>query len=95
MIKISVTFPSGEGTTFDHRYYSVTHAPRCVSTWNPVKAAVEKGIGAPNVAGAHLYYETMEAFPASLGAVGTADVMADVANYTHIVPVMQVSDVVS
>ena len=93
MIKVSVTYPSGEGTTFDHDYYSAKHVPLCVSTWNPVKAEVEKGINGPNVAGVHFYYETMEAFQASLGAAGTADVMADVANYTNIAPVMQVSEV--
>ena len=95
MIKVSVTYPSGEGTTFDHDYYSGTHVPLCVSTWNPVKTEVEKGINGPNVAGVHFYYESMEAFQGALGAAGTADVMADVANYTNIAPVMQVSEVVS
>ena len=37
----------------------------------------------------------MEAFHGALGAAGTAEVMADVANYTNIAPVMQVSEVVS
>ena len=41
MIKVSVTYPSGEGSTFDHDYYSATHVPLCVSTWSPVKSEVE------------------------------------------------------
>ena len=95
MIKVSVTYPSGEGTTFDHDYYAATHVPLCVSTWSPVRTEVEKGINGPNVAGVHFYYESMEACQGALGAAGTADVMADVANYTNIAPVMQVSEVVS
>ena len=95
MIKVSVTYPSGEGTTFDHEYYSATHVPLCLSTWSPLKSEVEKGVSGPNVAGVHFYFETMEAFQGALGAAGTADVMADVANYTNIQPVMQVSEVVS
>ena len=95
MIKVSVTYPSGEGTTFDHDYYAATHVPLCLSAWSPVKSVVEKGIDGPNVAGVHFYFESMEAFHGALGAAGTAEVMADVANYTNIAPVMQVSEVVS
>ncbi|MGB8859112.1 MAG: EthD family reductase [Ilumatobacteraceae bacterium] len=95
MIKVSVTYPSGEGTTFDHDYYATTHLPLCVSTWNPVKSEAEKGINGPNVAGVHFYFESMESFQGAFGAAGTADVMADVANYTNIAPVMQISEVVS
>jgi hypothetical protein len=36
----------------------------------------------------------MDAFNAALGAPLTGDVMADVANYTNIAPVMQISEVV-
>jgi uncharacterized protein (TIGR02118 family) len=37
----------------------------------------------------------MEAFGAAMGSPKTAEIMADVANYTNIVPVMQISEVVS
>jgi len=95
MIKVSVTYPSGEGTTFDHDYYANSHVPLCLSTWSPLKSEVDKGINGPNVAGVHFYFDSMEAFQGALGAAGTAEVMADVANYTNIAPVMQVSEVVS
>jgi len=36
----------------------------------------------------------MEALGAAMGAAGTGDVLADVANYTTITPVMQTSEVV-
>ncbi len=94
MIKVSVTYPSGEDTTFDHDYYANSHVPLCLTTWNPVKSEIDKGIDGPNVAGVHFYFETMDAFQAALGATGTGEVMADVANYTNIQPVMQVSEIV-
>ena len=94
MIKVSVTYPSGEDTTFDHDYYANSHVPLCLTTWNPVKSEIDKGINGPNVAGVHFYFETMDAFQAALGATGTGEVMVDVANYTNIQPVMQVSEIV-
>jgi len=94
MIKVSVTYPSGEGTTFDHDYYSATHVPLAASAWSPLKTEIDKGIDGPNVAAVHFYFETVEAFHAGLGSPKTADVMADVVNYTNITPVMQVSEIV-
>ena len=52
MIKASVFYPNGEGTTFDHDYYKATHVPMCVEAWSPLKAEIDKGLdGQPN---AHL-----------------------------------------
>jgi uncharacterized protein (TIGR02118 family) len=95
MIKMSVTYPSGEGTTFDHKYYATTHVPMCNSTFNPTKTEIDKGIDGPNVAGVHFYFDSMEAFQAAVGSPKMGDVIADVANYTNIAPVMQISEVVS
>lgn len=94
MIKVSVTYPSGEGSTFDHDYYASTHVPLAASAWNPVKTEIDKGINGPNVAAVHFYFDSMEAFQGALGSPKTADVMADVANYTNIQPAMQVSEIV-
>ena len=95
MIKVSVTYPSGEGTTFDHDYYANSHVPLAAAAWSPLKSEIDKGINGPNVAAVHFYFDSMDTFQAALGAPGTAGVMADVANYTNIAPVMQVSEVVS
>jgi uncharacterized protein (TIGR02118 family) len=94
MIKLSVSYPSGDGTTFDHDYYAGTHVPLCNSTFSPAKTEIDKGIDGPNVAGVHFYFDSMEAMQAALGSPNVAEVMADVANYTNIAPVMQVSEVV-
>ena len=95
MIKLSVSYPKGEGTTFDHKYYAATHIPLCNSTFNPAKTEVEKGIDGPSVAGVTFYFDSMEAMQDALGSPQMADVMADIPNYTNIAPVMQVSEVVS
>lgn len=95
MIKLSVSYPSGDGATFDHDYYAATHVPLCNTTFSPVKTEIDKGIDGPNVAGVHFYFDSMEAFQGAMASPQMADVMADVANYTNIAPVMQISEVVS
>ena len=95
MIKLSVSYPKGEGATFDHDYYAASHVPLCNSTFSPSKTEIDKGIDGPNVAGVHFYFDSMEAMQTALANPKMGDVMADVANYTNIAPVMQVSEVVA
>jgi len=94
MIRVTVTYPVTEGASFDHDYYRSTHVPLAVKAWNPVRTEVDKGVNGPNVAAVHMVFESMEAFQAGLGSPATADVMADVANYTTITPEMQISEIV-
>jgi len=95
MIKLTVSYPKGEGATFHHDYSSGTHVPLCNSTFQPAKTEIEKGIDGPNVAGVVFYFDSMDALQGALGSPQIGDVMADVANYTNIAPVMQISEVVS
>ena len=94
MIKLTVSYPSGEGTTFDHDYYAASHIPLCNSTFNPVRTEVEKGIDGPSVAGVVFYFDSMDALQGALNGPKTADVLADIPNYTNIAPVMQISEIV-
>jgi len=94
MIKLTVSYPSGEGTTFDHDYYAQSHIPMCNSTFAPVKTEIEKGINGPNVAAVSFYFASMDAMQSALSSPGMGEVMADVANYTNVAPVMQVSELV-
>ena len=94
MIKLTVSYPNGEGTTFDHDYYAASHVPLCNAVFSPTKTEVEKGVDGPNAAGVAFYFESMEAMQAAFGNPKMGDVMADVANYTNIAPVMQVSEIV-
>ena len=54
----------------------------------------DKGVDGPYVAAVHFTFESLDAMGAAMGAPGTADVMADVANYTTIQPVLQTSEIV-
>ena len=94
MIRLSVLYPQSDGATFDHDYYRDTHVPLAVQTWGLVGAEIDKGIDGPYVAAVHFTFESMDALGAAMGAPGTADVMADVANYTTIAPVLQTSEIV-
>jgi len=94
MIRLSVFYPSTEGATFDHDYYRNTHIPLAVKTWGLAGAEIDKGIDGPNVAAVHFKFESVEAMGAAMAAEGTADVMADVPNYTSIQPVLQTSEIV-
>jgi uncharacterized protein (TIGR02118 family) len=95
MIRFSVFYPTTEGATFDHDYYANKHVPLAEKTWGVSGAQIDKGINGPYVAAVHFTFESAEAMGAAMGSPGTADVMADVANYTTISPVVQTSEIVS
>jgi uncharacterized protein (TIGR02118 family) len=95
MIRLSVFYPSTDGATFDHDYYRDTHVPLACSTWGLDGAEIDKGVDGPYVAAVHFRFESMEAMGAAMSAEGTGAVMADVANYTSIQPVLQTSEIVS
>jgi uncharacterized protein (TIGR02118 family) len=95
MIRLSVFYPSTEGATFDHDYYRDKHVPLCIKTWGLSGAEIDKGVDGPNVAAVHFKFESLAALQAAMGAEGTGDVRADVANYTSIAPVLQTSEIVN
>ena len=43
----------------------------------------------------HFEFESLDAMGTAMGVEGTGDVMADMANYTDIAPVLQTSEIVS
>jgi len=94
MIRMSVFYPTTEGATFDHDYYRDQHVPLAVKTWGVEKFEIDKGVNGPYVAAVHFMFDSPDALAAAMGAAGTADVLADVANYTTIAPVLQTSEIV-
>jgi uncharacterized protein (TIGR02118 family) len=94
MIRLTVSYPTTEGATFDHDYYRTTHVPLAVKTWGLDGAEIDKGIDGPNVAAVHFKFESLDALGAAMALAGTGDVLADVANYTTIAPVLQTSEIV-
>ena len=94
MIRMSVYYPATEGATFDHDYYQNNHVPLAVKTWGVDGAEIDKGIDGPYVAAVHFKFASPEALAAAMGSPETMNVLADVANYTSIGPVIQTSEIV-
>jgi uncharacterized protein (TIGR02118 family) len=94
MIRLSVHYPATDGATFDHDYYRDSHVPLCVQTWGLDGAEIDRGVNGPYVAAVHFRFDSLDALNAAMGAPGTAAVLADVANYTTIQPVLQTSEIV-
>jgi len=93
-IRLSVFYPSTEGATFDHDYYRDKHVPLAAKTWGLDGAEIDKGIDGPYVAAVHFRFDSQEALAAALASEGSGEVLADVANYTTIAPVLQTSEIV-
>jgi uncharacterized protein (TIGR02118 family) len=101
MIKVSVLYPSGAGSTFDMDYYLNRHIPMVLAKLGQAckSAAVEQGLGgvtpgsppAFNAMG-HLYFDSVEAFQAAFGP-HAGEIMGDIHNYTNVQPTIQVSEV--
>jgi uncharacterized protein (TIGR02118 family) len=94
MIKLSVLYPMIEGAIFDHDYYRDHHVPLAVRTWGLEGAEIDKGVDGPYVAAVHFRFESVEAMTAAMSVDGSKDVTADVARYTTITPVRQISEIV-
>ena len=92
MIRFSVLYPTTEGATFDHDYYRDTHVPLAVSAWGLQEAEIDRGIDGPYVAAVHMKFDSLDAMGEALASPGTADVMADVAKFTTITSVLQISE---
>ena len=95
MIRLSVFYPTTEGATFDHDYYKNSHVPLCCKTWGLKDAEIDKGLNGPYVAAVHFSFDSLDALQKAMTAEGMPQIMADVANYTTIQPVMQTSEIVS
>lgn len=101
MIKVSVFYPYSAGAAFDMNYYVTKHMPMVRQKLGGAckGVAVEQGVGggAPGapptyIAMGHLLFDSAEAFQKAF-APHAGEFMADVANYTKIQPLIQVSDV--
>ena len=92
MIRFSVLYPTTEGATFDHDYYRDTHVPLALRAWGLQEAEIDRGIDGPYIAAVHMKFDSLDAMGEALASPGTADVMADVAKFTTITSVLQISE---
>ena len=92
MIKVSVMYSKGDDVNFDMEYYKTAHMAIVDRTMKPARWDIDSGVDGPYVAVGNLYFESMEAFQAGVGAAGEA--MADIPNFTNAENAMQVSEIV-
>lgn len=101
MVKVSVLYPGGDGSTFNMDYYLNHHVPMVRAKLGTAckSAAVEQGLGGATASSppafsamGHLYFDSVEAFQAAFGPHAAA-IMADIPNYTNVQPTIQVSEV--
>jgi uncharacterized protein (TIGR02118 family) len=102
VIRVSVMYPNAEGAKFDIIYYRDKHMPMVKRLMGDYcrHYSVDKGLSggtpgeaAPYIAMAHIFCDSVEAFQAGFGP-HTAEIMGDVANYTNLTPMIQISEIV-
>jgi uncharacterized protein (TIGR02118 family) len=102
MIKVSVMYPNKPGARFDHVYYRDKHMHLMKARLGAACLfyTVDKGLagGGPGepatyVGMCHIYFDSVESFQGAFGP-HAQEIMGDVANYTDLSPVIQVSEVV-
>ena len=101
MIKVTLLYANGDGKTFDMDYYADKHMPMVASLLgNAMKGfAIDKGIAGrttdeavPYLAIGYLYFEKLSDYHDSFGP-NAEKIRSDIPNYTNIIPVVQISEV--
>jgi uncharacterized protein (TIGR02118 family) len=101
MITVNVLYPNKDGAKFDMGYYLSSHIPMVKKVLGSALkgVVVEQGLGggAPGTKAefstlCHLRFDSVEAFQAAFGPHASA-IQADIANYSSVPPIIQVSDV--
>jgi uncharacterized protein (TIGR02118 family) len=101
LIKFSVLYPNQPGKHFDMAYYCAKHMPMVKRLLGAavLDAGAEEGVAgltpgseAPFVAIGILYLESVAAFEKAFAA-HSAEILADIANFTNIEPMAQISEV--
>ena len=102
MIKVNVMYPYSEGARFDHAYYRDRHMPMVKARLGSACSyyTIDKGLAgrAPGstpafVAMCAFICDSAEGYEAAMQE-HRAEILRDLANYTDIAPVIQVSEVV-
>lgn len=102
LIKVSVMYPFAEGKTFDMTYYETKHMPMVAGYLgaNLVKYTIEKGLasGSPNaplpfMAIGTFYIKSLSEYQAAI-TPNIDTIRKDFVNYTNVIPVILVSEVV-
>jgi uncharacterized protein (TIGR02118 family) len=101
MIKVSVLYPNNPGAKFDMAYYTSKHMPmvqrkigaacKGIAAEQGVSGA-EPGSKPAYIAIGHLLFDSVASFQSGFGP-HSAEILADIPNYTNTQPVVQISDI--
>lgn len=94
MFQYSVYYPKTAGASFDHDYYRDHHVPMVTKIFGLDSAVIERGVDGPHEAACHFLFATREDCDAAFERAAEAGVSDDIKNYTSIVPVRQLSEVI-
>jgi uncharacterized protein (TIGR02118 family) len=102
MIRLSVMYPNGNGSSFDWDYYTTTHfdlVKKYLAKRGLLKTEVDRGVSgfppgspAPYHAIGHLFFSTLEELANALEA--SPELIADQKNYFSGESVVQINEVV-
>jgi uncharacterized protein (TIGR02118 family) len=101
MIDVTVMYPNQDGAKFDWNYYLTNHIPLVKKLLGSALKGtlVEQGLsgGVPGskptyTATVALRFDSVEAFLAAFGP-HAAEIQKDIANYSSVAPVIQISEI--
>ena len=100
-IKVSILYPSGEGTTFDMQYYETKHMPMVAGFIgkNLKFYEIDKGIAGrtpndkvPFMAIGYFYINDLAEYNKAIAQNRDA-IISDFKNYTNIQPIVQINEI--
>ena len=101
MFKVSVMYPNHAGAEFNFDYYKTTHMELVRQHLKPfglLKTGVDRGISsggdqpAPYICIGHLFFETADGYDKGIAAAGSI-LRGDIANFTNVTPIRQISEI--
>jgi uncharacterized protein (TIGR02118 family) len=103
IVLISVMYPGGADTRFDHDYYLATHIPLLKERWTSLgleKLQIARAVATPDGSPprylliALLTFRSAADFQAAAAAHGP-EIFADIPNFSNVQPMIQINDVVA
>ena len=103
MTTISVIYPRSAGATFDYEYYERTHLPLVIKRLRNaglLSAEALRGVSGLDgsepafLAMALLRFQSLDRFGAAMAGSNAAEIMADIANFTSVQPMVQVNETI-
>jgi uncharacterized protein (TIGR02118 family) len=102
MIRVTVLYANKPGSRFDHDYYREKHMPLVKERLadHCSHYAIDRGLAGatpgsmpPYVASCHLFCDSLQGFYTEF-APHASEILADIANYTDLEPIVQISEIV-